>query len=106
MDLDPLQIKFAHDHESVKTFEDAVDSLKPSAIIGLAGAGRKFTPSILKKMADNHERPIIFALSNPTSRAECTSEDAYNYTKGKLKFLLLVNLIMIFLSKQHLCEIY
>lgn len=86
MDLDPLQIKFAHDHESVKTFEDAVDSLKPSAIIGLAGAGRKFTPSILKKMADNHERPIIFALSNPTSRAECTSEDAYNYTKGQCVF--------------------
>ena len=83
MDLDPLQIKFAHDHETVRTFEEAVDSLKPSAIIGLAGAGRKFTPSILKKMAENHERPIIFALSNPTSRAECTSEDAYNYTKGK-----------------------
>ena len=85
MDLDPMQMKFAHDNPDCKTFEEAVDQLKPTAIIGLAGAGRKFTPSILKKMAQMNERPIVFALSNPTSRAECTSEEAYKNTDGFLK---------------------
>ena len=78
---------FAHDSPDAKTFEEAVDLLKPTGIIGLAGAGRKFTPSILKKMAKNNDRPIIFALSNPTSRAECTSEDAYNNTEGTVETL-------------------
>ena len=77
-----MQLKFAHDHPDVKTFEEAVDQIKPTAIIGLAGAGKKFTPSILKKMGENHDRPIVFALSNPTSRAECTSEEAYTNTDG------------------------
>jgi len=85
-DLDPMHLKFAHDHADVTSFEDAVDKLKPTAIIGLAGAGRKFTPKILKKMADYNERPIIFALSNPTSRAECTAEEAYTNTDGRCVF--------------------
>jgi len=86
MDLDPMQMKFAHDNPDCKTFEEAVDQLKPTAIIGLAGAGRKFTPSILKKMGEMNERPIVFALSNPTSRAECTSEEAYKNTDGRCVF--------------------
>ena len=86
MDLDPIHRNFAHDNPEAKTFEEAVDILKPTCIIGLAGAGRKFTPSILKKMGEYNERPIIFALSNPTSRAECTSEEAYTNTDGKIIF--------------------
>ena len=78
-----MQMKFAHDFKSIKSFEECVDELKPTAIIGLAGAGKLFTKSILEKMATYNQNPIVFALSNPTSRAECTAEEAYTYTKGK-----------------------
>lgn len=77
---------YAKEHEVMKDFTEVVKEVKPSILIGASAAGGAFTPEILGIMADNNEKPIIFALSNPTSKAECTAQDAYNYTRGKCVF--------------------
>ncbi|KAM9320564.1 NADP-dependent malic enzyme, mitochondrial [Gastrophryne carolinensis] len=81
--LNHEKVMFAQDHPPVKTLEEAVEILKPSAIIGVAAIGGAFTEKILKSMATYNKRPIIFALSNPTSKAECTAEQCYQLTEGR-----------------------
>ena len=65
---------------------DAVKLLKPSALIGVSAQGQAFTEEICKEMAANNEAPLILGLSNPTSKAECTAEQAYKWTNGKAVF--------------------
>ncbi|XP_063181419.1 NADP-dependent malic enzyme, mitochondrial [Chroicocephalus ridibundus] len=74
---------FAQDHPSVNTLEEVVQKVKPTAIIGVAAIAGAFTEKILKDMAAFNERPIVFALSNPTSKAECTAEQCYRLTQGR-----------------------
>lgn len=74
------KIHFAHEHEPVATLAEAVDVIKPTILIGAAAIPGAFTPEILAKMGELNAKPVIFALSNPTSKAECTAEDAYKYT--------------------------
>jgi malate dehydrogenase (oxaloacetate-decarboxylating)(NADP+) len=65
---------FAHDHPPVSDLLEAVETLKPNALIGVSGMPGTFTEPVVRAMAGLNRRPVIFALSNPTSRSECTAE--------------------------------
>ena len=84
--LNEQKNRYAHDHAPVADFLSAVRDLKPTAIIGVAAVGGTFTPEVLQTMAQINKRPIIFALSNPTSKAECSAEEAYRHTDGRALF--------------------
>ena len=77
---------FAHDHAPVATLLEAVTALEPTAIVGVAAVGGAFTEDIVRKMAALNTRPIVFALSNPTSKSECTAEQAYRWSDGRALF--------------------
>ncbi|MFN2315346.1 MAG: NAD-dependent malic enzyme [Gemmatimonadales bacterium] len=85
-DLADYKRPFAHDHPPVERFEESVRLLRPTAILGVSAQGGAFTPEILRAMAEINERPVIFALSNPTSKSECTAEAAYQHTGGRAVF--------------------
>ncbi|MDH5621009.1 MAG: NAD-dependent malic enzyme [Gammaproteobacteria bacterium] len=80
------KLPYAHDHPACADFLTAVQSLKPTAILGLSGQPDTFTQAVIEAMASCNDRPIIFALSNPTSKAECTAEEAYGYSDGRAIF--------------------
>ena len=80
------KLRYAHDHAPIGDFLTAIRTLKPTAIIGVAAVGGAFTPEVLQAMAELNERPIVFALSNPTSKAECSAEEAYRHTGGRAPF--------------------
>jgi malate dehydrogenase (oxaloacetate-decarboxylating)(NADP+) len=84
--LQEHKLEFAHDHELLPDVLSAVKALKPTALIGVSGQPGTFTDPVLQAMAEINERPIIFALSNPTSKAECTAEAAYSKTGGRAVF--------------------
>lgn len=85
-DLAPHKLPYAHDHAPITDFASAVQALKPTALIGVSGMPHTFTRSVVETMASLNERPIVFALSNPTSKSECTAEEAYTWTKGRAIF--------------------
>ncbi len=80
------KVRYAHDHPPIDDFLTAIRTLKPTAIIGVAAVGGAFTPEMLQIMAQINDRPIVFALSNPTSKAECSAEEAYRHTGGRALF--------------------
>ncbi|MGZ5096165.1 MAG: oxaloacetate-decarboxylating malate dehydrogenase, partial [Burkholderiales bacterium] len=80
------KLHYAHAHAPVSDFVTAIKTLQPSGIIGVAAVGGTFTRSVLEEMARINERPIVFALSNPTAQAECTAEEAYRWTSGRALF--------------------
>ena len=85
-DLAEHKRPFAHADQSIADFPSAVRELCPSAIIGVAAVGGTFTGEVLQDMARINRRPIVLALSNPTSKSECTAEQAYRYTGGRALF--------------------
>ena len=85
-DLAEHKRKYAHEHAPVDDFQTAIETLKATAIIGVSAVGGAFSQSVLETMAKLNERPIVFALSNPTAQAECTAEEAYRWTGGRALF--------------------
>jgi malate dehydrogenase (oxaloacetate-decarboxylating)(NADP+) len=82
-DLTDHKRPFAHEHAEIRDFLEAVHALKPTAIIGVSAKAGLFTREVLEAMAKYNPRPIVFALSNPTSKAECTAREAYTWTQGR-----------------------
>jgi malate dehydrogenase (oxaloacetate-decarboxylating)(NADP+) len=84
-DLMPHNLLYAHDVKSVG-FVEAIDTVRPHVLIGATGAPGTFTKTVVERMSALNERPVVFALSNPTSKAECTAEQAYTWSDGRAIF--------------------
>src|SRR5262249_43093833 len=82
-DLFDFQRPYAHPHAPSRDFVACIESLKPTAIIGVSTAGGAFTRQVIEAMPGLNARPIIFALSTPTEHGECPPEAAYQWSKGK-----------------------
>jgi malate dehydrogenase (oxaloacetate-decarboxylating)(NADP+) len=85
-DLADFQKPFAKDLTPVSTFVEAIRSLRPTGIIGVSTVPKLFSREVIQAMAEINERPIIFPYSNPTSRSECTAEEAYLWSDGRAVF--------------------
>lgn len=85
-DLADFQKPYAHPHKPMPltAFADAVLDFKPSTLIGVSTMGGAFSEEVVSNMAKVNHRPIILALSNPTEHAECTAEQAYQWSKGQV----------------------
>src|SRR5712664_312882 len=82
-DLVDFQKPYAHKHAPTRDFVAAIESIKPTTIIGVSTIGGAFNRKVIETMARVNERPVVLALSNPTEKAECTPEQAYTWSKGK-----------------------
>ena len=85
-DLAAHERPYAHDYEPTAELLSTINSLQPTALIGASGIPNAFNVHVLNRMAKINERPIIFALSTPTSRSECTAMQAYHVTSGHAVF--------------------
>ncbi len=85
-DLADFQRPFALDDAPIASFVEAVKALRPTAIIGVSTVPKLFNQQVIETMAEINDRPIIFPYSNPTSRSECTAEEAYRWSDGRAIF--------------------
>jgi len=85
-DLADFQRPFAHEHSAVGRFVDAINTLKPTAIIGVSTVGKAFDQAVIEAMAQHNSRPIIFPYSNPTEHSECSAQEAYQWSNGQAVF--------------------
>ena len=84
--LNEKKRRYAHAATGTDSFLDAIRVLEPTAIIGVAGHGGLFDQPVIEAMSELNRRPIVFALSNPTSRSECTASQAYEWSQGRAIF--------------------
>ncbi|KAH1150444.1 hypothetical protein AAZX31_16G072300 [Glycine max] len=77
---------WAHEHEPVGSLLEAVKVIKPTVLIGSSGVGKTFTKEVIEAVTSINEKPLVLALSNPTSQSECTAEEAYEWSEGRAIF--------------------
>jgi len=82
-DLSDAQRVYAHAAAPSDDFLKTIETFKPTVLIGFSTTGGAFNQRMVETMSRLNERPIIFALSNPTDKAECTAEQAYTWSNGK-----------------------
>ncbi len=82
----PHALSYAHEHEPVAGIAEAIEALNPTVLIGATGQQGIFSREVIEAMARSHERPVVFALSNPTSRSEATAEEVYGWSGGRAVF--------------------
>lgn len=80
------KLRYAHEAPFAETLLEAIDQVQPTALIGVSGQPGTFTQEVVERMSALNERPIIFALSNPTSKSECTARQAYRWSNGQCVF--------------------
>jgi malate dehydrogenase (oxaloacetate-decarboxylating)(NADP+) len=85
-DLADFQKPYAHQHQPIKDFVQAIEAIKPTAIIGVSTVAKAFNQRVIEAMARVNQRPIIFPYSNPTSHSECSAEEAYRWSEGRAVF--------------------
>jgi malate dehydrogenase (oxaloacetate-decarboxylating)(NADP+) len=85
-DLADFQKPFAQKIKPCSSFVDAINLVKPTGIVGVSTVPKLFNQQVIEAMSTINERPIIFPYSNPTSRSECTAEEAYKWSKGRAIF--------------------
>jgi len=85
-DLLDFQRPYAHLHAPTKDFVEAIETIKPIAIIGVSTVAKAFNRRVIEAIARVNQRPIIFPYSNPTSHLECTAEEAYRWSEGRAIF--------------------
>src|SRR5271154_5438849 len=85
-DLADFQKPYAHSHAPTKDFVQAIETIKPQAIIGVSTVAKAFNQRVIEAMSRVNQRPIIFPYSNPTSHSECTAEEAYRWSEGRAIF--------------------
>ena len=85
-DLPPHKRAVAQDRPPLPDLVSTIEAFRPTVLLGACGHGGMFTRPVLEAMAKSCARPVVFALSNPTSRAECTAEQAYGWTAGRAVF--------------------
>jgi malate dehydrogenase (oxaloacetate-decarboxylating)(NADP+) len=82
-DLFDFQKPYTHPHAPSHDLVACIESIKPTMLIGVSTVAKTFTRPVIEAMSRLNQRPIIFALSNPTDRAECTPEEAYRWSNGR-----------------------
>ena len=77
---------YAQSHAHSSDLVELINEIRPTCLIGASGRAGLFTPAVLRAMSAINERPVVFALSNPTAQTECTAEEAYEFTDGRVLF--------------------